>query len=279
MDSFPSRQTFPASGLPFSLLVLSLLLPEGVASAPAAPPLPAKTERRSEHDYLSPLFYRDGVWGAVAGLREREIVQMLSAVISGSQMGPGEGWFHPGKGRHGWDWLASRYDANGDGRITPEEFKGPPELFARLDRDRNGVITRDDFDWSEASPFMRMSGMMSGWFNRIDTSSNGRISRDEWEEFFKRAAKGKDHLTTEDLRDALLQPPPRPKDAPKETGPSPAALLAGLFQGELGSFFEGPDIGERAPNFTLRTHDDKRSISLKDYRGKKPVVLIFGSFT
>src|SRR5205823_544293 len=156
-----------------------------------------------------------------------ESVQMLAAVASGSQMGPGEGWFHPGKGRYGWDWLAARFDANRDGRITAEEFKGPRKLFTRLDRDRNGIITRDDLDWSESSPYVRISGLIGGWFHRVDTSSNGRISRDEWEEFFKRAARGKDHLTPEDLRDALLQAPPKPKDRPRETGPAPAVLIAG----------------------------------------------------
>src|SRR5205085_10931367 len=69
MHSVPSRQTFPAScpasGLAFSLLVLSLLLLEGPAAAPAAPPRTAKprTERRSERDYLDPLLYRDAARG------------------------------------------------------------------------------------------------------------------------------------------------------------------------------------------------------------------------
>ena len=40
-----------------------------------------------------------------------------------------------------------------------------------------------------------------------------------------------------------------------------------------------PSWGQEAPPFTLETHDKSRRISLADYRGKKPVVLIFGSFT
>jgi len=43
--------------------------------------------------------------------------------------------------------------------------------------------------------------------------------------------------------------------------------------------FEGPALGDMAPAFRLNTHDGKRAISLADYRDKKPVVLIFGSFT
>jgi len=52
-----------------------------------------------------------------------------------------------------------------------------------------------------------------------------------------------------------------------------------MLKGEIGSLREGPAPGAQAPAFRLRTHDGKRTVSLSDYRGKKPVVLIFGSFT
>lgn len=38
-------------------------------------------------------------------------------------------------------------------------------------------------------------------------------------------------------------------------------------------------VGELAPDFTLLTQDGKSKMSLSDSRGKKPVVLIFGSYT
>lgn len=38
-------------------------------------------------------------------------------------------------------------------------------------------------------------------------------------------------------------------------------------------------IGSIAPDFTLTTQDGKGTIRLSDYRGKKPVVLVFGSYT
>jgi alkyl hydroperoxide reductase subunit AhpC len=56
-------------------------------------------------------------------------------------------------------------------------------------------------------------------------------------------------------------------------------LLRGLYYGEIGSVHEGPALNASAPDFTLRTEDGKKAITLSDYRGKKPVVLIFGSFT
>ena len=61
--------------------------------------------------------------------------------------------------------------------------------------------------------------------------------------------------------------------------PSRSMLFFGLLSGEIGSFREGPALGDQAPDFKLRTHDGRREIQLGESRGKKPVVLVFGSFT
>jgi hypothetical protein len=208
-----------------------------------------------------------------------EIVEMLWAIANGSQMGPGEGWFHEGKSRYGWQWLARRYDANRDGRITRKEFKGPAELFDRLDRDHDGVLTAADFDWSDRSPLVRQNRLADTWFYRLDGNSNGRISRAEWDAFFKQAAQGKNHLTPDDLRAALAMPPPKKGAGAARGGPTPEIFIRGLLSGELGSYFEGPAIGDKAPDFKLPLHDGTRKVRLSQFRRKKPVVLVFGSFT
>jgi hypothetical protein len=38
-------------------------------------------------------------------------------------------------------------------------------------------------------------------------------------------------------------------------------------------------VGRLAPSFTLRAADGSGEVSLADYHGKKPVVLVFGSYT
>jgi len=53
--------------------------------------------------------------------------------------GPNKGG-GPGPGGDGF----SRDDKNGDGKVTKEEFSGPPELFAKLDKNNDGVLTRDE---------------------------------------------------------------------------------------------------------------------------------------
>ena len=37
-----------------------------------------------------------------------------------------------------------REDRNGDGKVTRQEFRGPPEHFDRFDRNKDGVLTADE---------------------------------------------------------------------------------------------------------------------------------------
>jgi Ca2+-binding EF-hand superfamily protein len=218
------------------------------------------------------------------GARVPEFLQMLGSIlVNGSNMGPTSGWFHESESRYGWAWLSGRFDLNRDGVLTADELKGSAPLFRALDRDGDGAVTVEDLDWSPRSRFLQGRSQARGRFSRMDQNGNGRITPEEWEKAFSQAAKGKKFLTQDDVAD-LLYPPPEPPAAKgakavAPAGPSRATLLKGLFSGEIGSFHEGPSLGAAAPDFTLDTHDRSRRISLADYRGKKPVVLIFGSFT
>jgi hypothetical protein len=42
---------------------------------------------------------------------------------------------------------------------------------------------------------------------------------------------------------------------------------------------QAPKAGDLAPDFTLFDISGTESITLSDYRGKKPVALVFGSYT
>ena len=211
-----------------------------------------------------------------------EVFEMLRAIVNEEPVGPNFGWFHPGESRHGWAWLAGRYDKDKDGAIASGEFTGPEALFDRLDRDRDGAIKPDDLDWSERSPFVQQASASAAQFRRIDADANGRISAEEWASFYDRAHKEKGDLSLDDFREALSPPPRRSK--PKGDGrastdmPTKDGLLKGLVAGEVGSYHEGPRVGDAAPEFTLLTHDRKEKVSLPQFRGR-PVVLVFGSIT
>jgi hypothetical protein len=213
-----------------------------------------------------------------------EVVEMLRAIVNEEPIGPSFGWFHPGEMRHGWAWLAARYDKDKDGAVARGEFSGPAALFDRLDRDRDGAIKPDDLDWSERSPFVQQTAQSAALFRRIDGDANGQISREEWSAFYDRVGKGSDGLTLDDFREALA-PPPAPRTSLAKEGARPSTdmptkevLLKGLVSGEVGSYHEGPRVGDAAPEFTLATHDGKEKVSLRKFRGK-PVVLVFGSIT
>ena len=42
---------------------------------------------------------------------------------------------------------------------------------------------------------------------------------------------------------------------------------------------QAPKIGEMAPDFELSDTQGKQTVKLSDFRGQRPVALIFGSFT
>lgn len=212
------------------------------------------------------------------GVRDAEFTRMYFAIQGGSRMGPGEGWFGPSETRYTWAWLAVRQGVRPTSSVTRTEFRGPPELFDRLDRDGDGSVKADDFDWSDTSAYARQFGQARQWLARADADGDGGLSRDEWDALFQKAVKGKDRLDPEAVR-RLLFPPPTVRAGGPPDFPSKAMLLNGLFSGEIGSPFSGPRIGQPAPDFTLKTQDGKRTITLSDYRGRKPVALIFGSFT
>jgi hypothetical protein len=206
-----------------------------------------------------------------------EALRMLLTVQRGEKLGPGRGWYDPSRHTLGWDWLAERFDADQDGYIVAEELPGAEDLFAVLDRDRDGAVSDDDLDWSQNAAWVRNDALSLRFLRTIDANGNGRVAEKEWLAMFKKLSKGREHFNAEDMRNAFIASDrdrgAKGKRAFKEN------WLKCLVDGDLGSPFEGPRPGALAPDFTLPSPDGKKEITLSDYRGKKPVVLIFGSFT
>jgi AhpC/TSA family/EF hand len=218
--------------------------------------------------------FADGAPGHYRG----EFLRMWDAILSGQPPVAGFGWFGPAQTRYTWDRLKV-LDKNQDGRITPDEFSGPAELFQALDRDGDGAITPDDLDWSDDSTYARQLAEAQQLLRRADADGNKKVSREEWDKLFSEIARTKKELDAEDLR-RLLFPPRRGGASAGMSGmPPKEVLLYGLLTGEIGSGAEGPKLNAPAPDFTLKSPDGKTTITLSDFKGKKPVVLVFGSFT
>lgn len=212
---------------------------------------------------------------------DSEARAMLDHILSGSRLGPGEGWFARAGAQSRFDWkdVAKACDTDANGQITLEEFAGIEEDFARLDRDGDRVLTAGDFDWSEHSLSPTPGTML---FFQADRDANGKITREEFAGLFEsldETAEG--YLALDELRDRF-QPPSEEESARQRARradrPSRSTLVLALQKQEIGSLQPGPALNEPAPDFTL-TSLDGSEVTLSKEVGGKPVVLIFGNFT
>ncbi len=264
--------------LAFALLV-ALAVP---AAAPAEPPKTVKLPKLDPEKLSDPKEAKKAVEMLEKEFPEPqpEAVRMLVAILKGSQLNGNDGWFGPAQSRYDWKWLAGRNGIDPKEKtagIEKEKFRGPGAIFEALDRDGDDKITAGDLDWSDRSPYVMQANMLNRLFRRMDVSGDGKLTREELDELFKRVANGKDHFTADDFRRAMIYRGPAgfsPGD-----GPSIPVLVRGLYAGEIGSIQEGPSVGDAAPDFTLKSADGKEIVQLKKEIGKKPVVLVFGNFT
>lgn len=218
-----------------------------------------------------------------AALRESypdhpEWLDMLTGILEEEPMGPEFGWFRTARTqtRFGWDATRRLYDRDNDARITRQEWPGDDADFARVDRNHDGALTPPDFDFPGSSLAPSPGSML---FGRVDHDGNGKVTREEFEAFFRASdSGGQGFLSLSDLQEAFT--PPAPAPAGRGAGrPSKATLVRGLFRREVGSLEPGPKLDDSAPDFTLKTNDGGAEVTLSKLIGPRPVVLVFGSST
>jgi hypothetical protein len=208
-----------------------------------------------------------------------EWLDMFADILQGSQLGPNDGWFRRAVAQTRFTWDATRtwYDRDGDGKIRRAEFPGPDADFARLDRDHDRALTQGDFDFSPHALAPSPGAML---FYRADRDGNGKVTREEFDTLFKQVdSGGQGFLSLADLQEAFRMPPPAASREGAPAGPSKETLVRGLFRQEIGSLQPGPALGEKAPDFTLKTNDAEQDVTLSKRVGPRPVVLVFGNFT
>jgi len=158
------------------------------------------------------------------------------------------------QGMDPWDRL-QRYDADGDGKITKEEFTGPDRLWERLDANRDGEVTKDEAKKMRG----RGRGMQGGrrgagsadFMKAVDTDKDGQVSKDEWDAYFKNMDENGDgHLDAGELR----------------------AAMRGQSYND-----RAPKVGSPAPKVSAVRRADGKTVELT--RFAKPTVLVFGSWT
>ena len=211
-----------------------------------------------------------------------EGLAMAVEILAGGQFEPGKGWFASGTSRTRFTWaeVASRLDADRDGKVSRGEFPGPDADFRALDRDRNTRLDEDDFLFP-ANALERCRSRMILSF--ADRNHDGRIDSEEFPRmnflgrrdqitrftFFADALdelegryrasekEGTPYLTLSDLRQIVdlrarqsgqVSPPDPNGDF--ETAPR-ATLFKALMNREIGVLAPGPSLGDRAPDFML----------------------------
>lgn len=242
---------------------------------PSEPPIPEGLKLRP----IDPGLIWQAVRPALAEGRQPELVAELIALFADpNPLQPTTGWYHEGRSRFGWNRLAARNDADKDGAISPAELGAPkrPWAWKALDRDGDRKVTPEDLDWSRRSSWVRGDRPALRRFREFDADSDGRISTEEWGRAFTAVSQGKEFISIEDLRKTLTLPPePRFRFSFRYRWNRARVTLTG----DLGSLFEGPKLEGAAPDFALTTQDGRERIRLSQFRGHKPVVLVFGSFT
>ena len=98
---------------------------------------------------------------------------------------------------------ALRGDANGDGVVDRDEFRGKDERFDKIDADGDGQLTKEE---CSAERKIRRAEHGKKRFAKRDTNSNGVIDRDEFggkdERFAKMDTDGNGELTHEEIKAA-----------------------------------------------------------------------------
>lgn len=187
--------------------------------------------------------------------------------------GPGAlGLSRIGQSRFGWSWLAGRFDKNRDDLVTAEELPATPDIFVRLDRNWDGDLSSTDFDWAPKGDLGRQRDATFALFKALDEDSDGRLTSEEWQTSFAGMAGEEGFLNDEKLEEFIYRPQARRNRTMRQTN----------FREQLNIYDwakPAPAPGDIAPDFELRTPNGDATVKLSSFRGKKPVVLIFGSFT
>jgi hypothetical protein len=107
--------------------------------------------------------------------------------------GGASGQHAAGQGQH-WDQFAKSFDANGDGKVSKEEFLAKRPMFDRMDGNHDGAVTSDEV---KAMPAVQKhGGTGQNFVAHFDGDKDGKVTTAEYDSkrtsFFDKIDKNKD---------------------------------------------------------------------------------------
>lgn len=178
--------------------------------------------------------------------------------------------------RYDWAWVVANFDKNRNGTVQADELPVSAEDFAKLDRTWDQQLTKEDFDWSHGSALTRQKETVFALFKSADTNSDGRLDVEELQVVFQKQAGDKGFLNEEELEELIFLPRVLKARAEAKNRHLHVDFLED-DNGQLPSNLPVP--GMTAPDFELQNPDNSKEIRLSSFRGKQPVVLVFGCLT
>lgn len=164
-------------------------------------------------------------------------------------------------------------DKNADGKVTAEEWPGPPERFKQLDKNGDGALTADEIEAAMKGGAGKGDKPMGMAF---DKNGDGKVSRDEFpggDEAFKLADKNGDGALTPDEVAALPRGKKPGKAAPGTPEPGQGGAMpppspgAGEGGGEMGGGTPAAGGGGIGSLFTALDKDHDGKLTRAEFPG------------
>lgn len=101
-------------------------------------------------------------------------------------------------GAEHWNRLAERFDADGDGRISAEEFNPGAKRFTHFDTDGDGALTESDFENFQPRAGRHDRKGRVRMALAADADRSGDVTADEWRTFLSELDADGDGIIAED---------------------------------------------------------------------------------
>lgn len=179
--------------------------------------------------------------------------------------------------------IISQFDKNDDGFI--DEKEAPPQLsqrFARIDSNGDGKLSKDELEKmsgarkrpgatpqpaEENSKKPASEGSQDVLFRLLDTDNDGKLSKEELEKAVRLLQRDKNKDGGVDLEEL----------SSSSAGGRKGEVITKAAKGERHE--DKLQVGDAAPDFTLPDKSGKGEVTLSELYAKKPVVLVFASYT